>query len=262
MDIVPRILTGNVMHKRFFPKENGFTYGIYYIAFALSSMLAMESGWRFGVNRLALSAFYNKDHGARDGSDLRTWISGILSARGIAADGEIVLICMPRVLNHVFNPVSFWLCYDIAGKLCAVLYEVNNTFGESHSYLCAKASGIDGDTWLEAEKLFHVSPFLPREGNYKFRINVQNDKLAVWINYHAADGRLQLATALTGRFLAWSPAAWRQVWWRYPLVSFVALIRIHWHALRLLAKGVRFIKKPLQNKDTLSHNSDPNITKM
>ncbi len=262
MDIAPRILTGHVMHKRFFPKENGFTYGIYYIACALSNLRAMDSGWRFGVNRPALSAFYDKDHGARDGSDLQAWIAAILAARGINADGETVLVCMPRMLNHVFNPVSFWLCHDRAGRLCAVLYEVNNTFGETHSYLCAKAGGIDADTWLEAEKLFHVSPFLPREGSYKFRISMQDDALGIWINYHAADGRLQLATALTGRFLPWSDRVLNQVWRRYPLVSLVALMRIHWHALRLLAKGVRYIKKPLQYKTKLSHNQDGNITKM
>lgn len=250
------------MHKRFFPKENGFTYGIYYIAFPLSKMQAMDNGWRFGVNRLALSGFYAKDHGARDGRDLQSWIQGILSARGIVADGEIVLVCMPRVLHHVFNPVSFWLCHDRHGTLVAVLHEVNNTFSETHSYLCADANGIESDQWLTAEKLFHVSPFLPREGSYQFRIAMQDDKLGIWINYHAADGRLQLATALTGRFSPWTKTTLHQVYWRYPLVSLVALVRIHWHALRLLLKGVRYIKKPIQNNIKLSNNTDRNITKM
>lgn len=250
------------MHKRFFPKENGFVYGIYYIAFPLSKMQALDHGWRFGVNRFALSGFYSKDHGPRNGGDLQEWIRGILSARGIKADGEIVLVCMPRVLNHVFNPVSFWLCHDTAGKLRALLYEVNNTFGETHSYLCALPDDMGSDTWLEAEKVFHVSPFLPREGHYRFRIHAQEDKLGIWINYHAADGRLQLATALTGKFSTWTNGTLHKVWWRYPLVSLVALMRIHWHALRLLVKGVRYIKKPLQYKDRLSHNRDTNITKM
>lgn len=250
------------MHKRFFPKENGFTYGIYYIAFPLSQMQALDRGWRFGVNRFALSGFYTKDHGPRNGDDLQNWIKNILNDRGINADGEIILICMPRVLHHVFNPVSFWLCHDRSGKLRAVLYEVNNTFGETHSYLCTLPDGADSDTWLETEKLFHVSPFLPRDGSYKFRINVQENKLGFWINYHAADGRLQLATALTGTFSPWTDRTLHKVWWRYPMVSFVAVLRIHWHALRLLMKGVRYIKKPLQIKGRLSHNRDTHITKM
>ena len=259
MDITPRLLTGHVMHKRFFPKENGFTYGIYYIAVPLSKIHALDHGWRFGVNRFALSGFYEKDHGPRDGSSLETWMRHILAERNIAVDGEIILLCMPRVLHHVFNPVSFWLCHDAAGKLVAVLYEVNNTFGETHSYLCSAPDGITGNTWLNAEKVFHVSPFLPREGSYQFRITQNDDKFGVWINYHAGDGRLQLATALTGVFAPWSADSLHKVYWRYPLVSLIALIRIHWHAVRLLLKGVRYIKKPIQNKDRLSTND---ITKM
>lgn len=255
MDLAPRLLTGHVMHRRFFPKENGFTYGIYYIAFPLSKMHTLDDGWRFGVNRFALSGFYTKDHGPRDGSDLNTWIQGILRARGIDADGEVILVCMPRVLHHVFNPVSFWLCHDKNGQLRAVLYEVNNTFGETHSYLCTDPEGIDSNRWLEAEKVFHVSPFLPREGGYKFRIAAKDDKLGIWINYHAADGRQQLATALTGEFAPWTAQNLHKVHVRYPLVSLVALVRIHWHAFRLLIKGVRYIKKPLQNKNRLTENT-------
>ena len=248
------------MHKRFFPKVNGFTYGIYYIAFPLSKMGEMDQGWRFGVNRAALSGFYEKDHGPRDGSSLELWIRGILNERGIHADGEIVLICMPRVLGHVFNPVSFWLCHDKAGNLCAVLYEVNNTFGETHSYLCASQGTIGPDDVLEAEKLFHVSPFLPREGHYKFRFNVRENKIGVWIDYYAADGRKQLSTALTGALQPWTRGGLNRVFWRYPLVSLMALTRIHWHALRLLFKGIRYVPHPTQRIEKISNNTK--ITKM
>ena len=260
MDLAPQILTGNVMHKRLFPKVNGFTYGIYYIAFPLSKMDEMDQDWRFGINRAALFGFYEKDHGPRDGSSLETWIRDILSGRGIAADGEIVLICMPRVLGHVFNPVSFWLCYDKAGGLRAVLYEVNNTFGETHSYLCTSIGTIGPNDVLEAEKLFHVSPFLPREGHYKFRLNIKENKVAIWIDYYAADGRKQLITALTGALQPWTRGSLNRVFWRYPLVSLMALTRIHWHAVRLLLKGIPYVPRPQQHKGRISDGTK--ITKM
>jgi len=261
MDIAPHILTGNVMHKRLFPRENGFTYGIYYIAFPLSKMKSMDAGWRFGVNRAALSSFHEKDHGARDGSSIESWMRGILKNKNIEANGDIILICMPRVLGHVFNPVSFWLCCDKGGGLRAVLYEVNNTFGETHSYLCSKGGDlIKNDDWLQAEKIFHVSPFLPRDGHYQFRFSITSDKIGVWIDFYAADGCKQLLTSLTGTLQPWTEGGLHRVFWRYPLVSLVALWRIHWHAVRLVCKKIKYIRKPVQKAKKLSTNNK--ITKM
>ncbi|MBM3617304.1 MAG: DUF1365 domain-containing protein, partial [Alphaproteobacteria bacterium] len=129
----PAIITAKVMHKRLFPKVNQFTYGVYYLALPLSRLDNLPLP--------PVAAFRLKDHGARDGSDLKTWIDDILREKGIEADGERVLIAMPRVLGYGFNPVSFWLCLDRQNHIRAMLYEVNNTFGETHSYLCSHADG-------------------------------------------------------------------------------------------------------------------------
>ena len=81
---------------------------------------------------------------------------------------------MPRMLGYVFNPVSFWFCRDRSGALRAVLCEVNNTFGESHCYLVHHDDlrPIEPDAWLDGRKAFHVSPFLPVEGGYRFRFRL------------------------------------------------------------------------------------------
>ena len=140
--IAPQLLLSKVMHKRLFPRENGFAYGIYYLAVPLTQIDGMQDGWRFGVDRFGLMSFFRRDHGPRDGSDLHTWIKKILHEQNLQdIDGDIVLVCMPRILGYVFNPVSFWLCHDRAGALRAILCEVNNTFSESHCYLCAHADG-------------------------------------------------------------------------------------------------------------------------
>src|SRR6202012_458830 len=100
------------------------------------------SGRLFGLDRFGLLSFYNRDHGDRSGSDLASWARAVLhSAKVTNADGEIVLITLPRVLGYTFNPVSFWLCHDKTGDLRAVICEVNNTFGETHSYICAHPDG-------------------------------------------------------------------------------------------------------------------------
>jgi len=249
MALAPQILRAQVMHKRLLPRVNSFTYGLYYLSIPLSKLADLADGRRFGLERLGLMGFYSRDHGARDGSDLQAWVRNILHANNVqVADGEVVLVCMPRVLGYVFNPVSFWLCYDQAGELRAVLCEVNNTFGERHSYLCAHADRrpIYPDDILEAEKLFHVSPFLPRTGEYRFRFVVQPGKFAAFIDYVNGEGQLQLLTSMVAKAQPYTRANRQRAFWGTPLVTFKAVALIHWQALKLLAKGIRYIPKPLQ----------------
>lgn len=256
------ILTGQVMHKRLFPKENGFQYGIYYLALPLKN-LPNPKGLFFGVNRPAIVGFQNRDHGARDGTDLQTWIEAILQDAGLSdAAHDVTLLCMPRVFGYVFNPVSFWLCRDAAGALRAVLCEVNNTFGERHSYLCVPVHGgpITDNDWMTAHKLFHVSPFLAREGHYRFRFAIHPEKLGIWIDYHDAHGAKQLITALSGHLEPLSNRALHRAFWRYPAVCMVAVMRIHWQAMRLILRGIRYIPKPLQH--ALRQSRTANITKV
>ena len=173
-----------------------------------------------------------------------------------------MLITMPRVLGYVFNPVSFYLCLDADKGLSAVIAEVHNTFGEQHSYLCAKSdhAPIQSHEWLEAEKLFHVSPFLEREGNYRFRFSLQENTLGIWIDYFDKEKNKQLLTSLTGRFEPLTKWSLRKAFWSHPLVTLKTIMFIHWHALKLLRKRIRYIRKPKQYEDKISVTS--NLTKM
>ena len=120
------------MHGRLFPKRNSFTYGIYYLSLPLSKLKNLPISY----NRFGPLSFYDRDHGHCDGSTLENWARDILKTYNITkADGEMTLICMPRVFGYVFNPVSFWLCRDKDQKLRAVLCEVHNTFGQRHTYI-------------------------------------------------------------------------------------------------------------------------------
>lgn len=251
------------MHARLFPRVNKFTYGIYYIACPLASLAGMDAGLFFRVNRPGLLSIYDRDHGDRQGSNLQAWIDDILKRHGLGdASHDVTLVAMPRVLGYVFNPVSFWLCRDRQGALRAVLCEVNNTFGERHSYLCARSDGcaIQPDEWLDGQKLFHVSPFLAREGGYKFRFNVQDKAFGVWIDFYDASGAKQLVTSLIGNFSPFTPAAVRRRFFSHPLVTITAIARIHWQAVKLLAKGIRYIPKPGQLPENLT--ATKNIKKM
>ncbi len=263
MGVTPRIFTAKVMHKRLFPKVNRFNYGVYYIALPLQETeQSGRTGW-LGINRRGLLSFHRKDHGARDGSSLEAWIRPVLKSHELdEITQDIVLISMPRVLGYVFNPVSFWLCLDRDGLLRAVLCEVNNTFGETHSYLCAHTDHrpITGQEWMESEKLFHVSPFLEREGTYRFRFFLRDSKLGIWIDYYTEDQEKQLITSLIGKMEPLTPASLRRATWRHPLVTVKTIMLIHWQAIRLIKKGIRYKVKPEQKREKISVTSS--LTKM
>ena len=255
MEMTPSIFNAKVMHKRLLPRINQFTYGVYYLAFPLSQLAALQDGWRFGVNRAGVLSFHERDHGVRDGSDLEAWARQILQEHAVPeADGEIVLISLPRVLGYVFNPVSFWLCFDKQNQLRAVINEVNNTFGESHCYLCVHADRrvISSEDWLVADKLFHVSPFLERVGRYQFRFAIKPDTIGIWIDYLNGEGNKQLLTALTGSLVPYSRQSRRAAFWRHPLVTIKTIWLIHWQAIKLLSKRIGYVPKPEQNPTIIS----------
>ncbi len=242
-----QLLTGQVMHQRHQPRAPAFRYGIYYVALPLTDW---EEGALTAIlpsRRFARHSFLADDHGARDGSSLHAWATELLAHHDITAPAQIVLLCLPRVLGYVFNPVSFWLCYDSMGQLMAVLCEVNNTFGETHTYVCAHPDQrpIRSDEWLTADKCFHVSPFLQRTGDYRFRFVLNTDQCRIDIHHMNAEHTV-LTTCLQGGWQPLTQAALRRAFWRYPLVTLKAIAMIHYQALRLVMQRIPYVPKPSQ----------------
>ncbi|MDO6387447.1 DUF1365 domain-containing protein [Uliginosibacterium sp. 31-12] len=246
MNTAPGLAFGAVMHERFAPVTNRFSYAMFTVCLPLSRLEDVASPL-LGIERLRLFSFYRRDHGARDGSPLLPWLRAILQRKGLAevCDGEVMLQTMPRLFGFVFNPVSFWYCLDREGRVRAVLAEVSNTFGERHNYLIAHEDQREiraGDE-LRARKVFHVSPFYPVRGEYRFRFHTAGQHLAVVIDYFDG-GLLQLATRVSGRLQPLSAANLFKAWLRCPLLTLGVVARINLQALRLLARRVTFFRKP------------------
>lgn len=241
----PSVCVGAVLHERTQPAHNRFTYPLATLRIPLSAMEGLRVPL-LGIDRPNVFSVRTRDHGARDGSPLLPWMRGLLAQYGMAGiDGEIVLQTMPRMFGFLFNPVSFWFCHDRSGALRAVLAEVSNTFGEHHNYLVAHPDRrpiLAGDE-LTACKVFHVSPFFPVRGEYRFRFARQGTVVTTVIDYWE-DGRCQLATRLSGREQPLTGGALLHWLARLPLMTFGVVARIHWQALRLAIKRVPFFRKP------------------
>ena len=240
------IVHGEVAHARHRPKSHAFTYPAFCLQLPLSQLAALPARG-IAYNGRGAVAFHDRDHGACDGSPLLPWIRRLLAAEGVAADGEVVLYAFPRMLGYVFNPVSFWVCHDLAGSVRAVLCEVCNTFGERHNYLLAHPDGralASGET-LGARKVFHVSPFCDVKGRYEFRFHFGTRRWLARIDYFDDDNALPLlATRISGSTAALDRAAARGLVRRYRLFTLGVIARIHWRALRLWLGGVPYFRKP------------------
>ena len=249
----PKVCMGAVMHERTLPVLNRFTYPLATLRIPLSSLDALHVPL-LGVDRPGLFSLRSRDHGARNGSPLLPWIRDLLDRHGLVeADGEVVLQTMPRMFGFLFNPVSFWFCHDRQGGLRAVLAEVSNTFGEHHNYLVAHPDHrpITAGDELKACKVFHVSPFFPVRGEYRFRFSRQGGVVSTAIDYWEG-GHCQLATRLSGREQPLTGRALLGWLVRLPLMSFGVVARIHWQAMRLALRRVPFFRKPHPPTEELS----------
>jgi len=251
-----RLYTGTVTHLRTRPVRNGFTYGLYYLYVDLAELDELdESLKRFGHNRRALMSVWDIDHGPRDGSELRAWIDATLAKAGVDLEGGPVrLLTFPRVMGFRFYPVSFWYCFHADGTPRAVLAEVQNTYRDHHNYLLHE--GGEPITWgdrPEAAKALFVSPFVPlQNAHYQFSFSQPAATLDAAI-YDFVEGQLLLTAAISLREQPLDDRSIARAVLRMGPISLRALILIHWQAIRLLAKGVRFYAhtKPPEEETTL-----------
>jgi DUF1365 family protein len=199
----------------------------------------------FSRNRFNLMSLCDSDHGGtpKDGRGL-AWARDVLTAQNLPGQEQILLLAQPRLLGHVFNPVSFWLCLDTHDKLRVVIAEVSNTFGQRHSYLCYKddLSPITAKDRLRAQKIFHVSPFQPVEGDYRFQFDISAQRIGISIEYLRAGGGL-IAT-LVGPRQPLSNVSILGGFLRRPLGSRRVLALIHWQAVKLWLRKARFRSCP------------------
>lgn len=236
-------IQGQTFHGRKGDIENAFRYSVDYVL--LDAERDTKSPGLFRRNGRGLVSLSDLDHGGAPGEgEGASWVRRMLDEAGFADINRIELLAQPRVLGHVFNPVSFWLIYDSADDLRAVIAEVTNTYGDRHSYLCRNEDfrQITPQDTIPAEKIFHVSPFQPVEGGYTFRFDIDANRIGIWIDYVAGNGGL-LAT-LTGRRNPLTNRAIVTALLRRPFGSRRVLGLIHWQALKLWWKGAAFRARP------------------
>lgn len=233
------------MHQRVRPRRHRFVYRVAYLLLDLDRLTDLDRRLRwFSVNRPNLISFFDRDHGPRDGGPLRPWVEARLAENGIEASDRILLLCMPRYLGYVFNPLSIFFCYGRDGRLAALVHEVKNTFGEQHAYVLAVEGRPAGSSIRQTcAKEFYVSPFIAMGARYRFEVEPPGERLSVVIKEHVG-APLELLASLTGRRRPISDWHLLGVALGHPLLTQKVFAAILWEALWLWLKGLALQPRP------------------
>jgi uncharacterized protein len=234
------LLEGKVHHRRLRPFVYDLEHGVYYLALDLDELDEVARRRRLlSRNRPALLCFRDADHLQPPATDVAAELRAHLLAQGFDPTGwRITLITYPRVLGHVFNPASFFLCRDEARELRVVVVEVHNTYGERHLYTL-RPEKKNATHVATMEKDFYVSPFIDVSGGYVVRVQDNPAGLRIAIDQRS-EGSVLLHTSLALRRLPLTDSNLLRMLVRHPFVTLKTIGMIHWHALQLWRRGARF----------------------
>jgi hypothetical protein len=250
LNAAAHLYPARVMHRRLVAPFYRFVYRVFYLLLDIDRIdEAAASLHLFSHNRFNLLSFHDRDHGAHQPGQLRTWAEEILHQANVdLAGGRIRLLCMPRLFGYAFNPISLWYCEHADGSLRAVITEVRNTFGEKHCYLLASnGNPMPYMKPYETEKCFHVSPFFDLVGRYRFTLSEPAESLRVLI-HETREGLPILDATLAAERRSLSDGNVLKQVLMLPLMTFKVVAGIHWEALKIWVRGAKFHRKPATPK--------------
>lgn len=246
------IYDGTVTHQRLKPIRHRLRYGIFMMLLDLDELPALARRLRlFSHEKFNLFAFHEADHGGGQPGNLRLWLQEHLQSAGLQEPcGAIKALCMPRILGHAFNPISVFFCHRLDGTPLAILYEVRNTFGERHAYLIP----VSDPAWpirQTCDKSFYVSPFMPMQMTYRFRVAQPGQHFSLGITATSPEGPM-IATAFAGTHAAFTDRVLLGQFLRMPFLGAKILAAIHFEALKLWWRGLSLLPKPAAPAEPVS----------
>ncbi|CAN5158966.1 DUF1365 domain-containing protein [soil metagenome] len=245
------IYDGQVGHTRLRPRAHSLRYRVFMLLIDLDEAQALGERLRwFSWERFNLLSLRTRDYGDGSNTPLKVQMQRRLAMAGIGGEvGQLRLLTLPRVLGYAFNPISVFYLHAPDGPLMAVLYEVNSTFGERHSYLIP-ATG-DDIVRQAVDKRLHVSPFLDMDMRYRFKIAAPAARADFSIDVEDAEG-LILKASFVGKRREFTDAAILSACVSHPLLTLKVVAAIHWEAIKLMLKGLKLRGGPPAPLDPVS----------
>lgn len=247
MKLTPGIYGGEVVHARVRPKMHKLRYRVFSVLLDVDELQKTAEELKlFSYNRFNFVSIHDSDHG--EGLPLKDYLVEIASkAVPEAPVTRFKMLCYPKILGLVFNPLTVYFGLDEHDQPCVMIYEVSNTFGQRQTYVIP-SEGLSGDKIeQECDKRFYVSPFNDVEGKYKFNILQNERELTVGVALKT-DDRALLRAHFRGEHKFMTDSALLKSVLSFGWVSVKAVAAIHWEALKLFAKGLRLRPQPATPK--------------
>lgn len=231
-----------VFHRRTAPKRHEFLYRVFYFLLDLDELGDLDHSLRlFRVNRPGLYSFRDADHISHGASSARENILRYLREQGLETPvGRILLLTLPRIAGHIFNPISVFFCFNQKGSPLAAVAEVGNTFGEWKPYLVPFTP--EGTFHLRTVKHFYVSPFSDLDLEFDFRFDLPGDRLRLLIDDYRGQEK-ELVSTLSGTRIPLTDNTLFRFTLKYPLLTLKVILGIHWEAFRIWRKGITARRK-------------------
>ncbi len=236
-----KIYFGELIHASFEPVCHRFAYPVYFYALDIDELPLLDQGsWLFGYNRIRPVAVHDRDYVGPEAGSIRDKLQVFLARQGIERLlGKVVLVTAARYLHYARNPVSFFYCYDQEGTAIAVIAQISNAFQETHLYLlpCSLGERVGGKLRFSTEKVFHVSPFFPREGHYEFFLSEPGGNVLDLLIHYRVEDRVAMIARFRGEGGPISEGSLAGLLLRHPLCAALTRPRIWCQAARLRWKN-------------------------
>lgn len=253
MTLKSAIYTGWVRHRRYEPRVNAFRYTMFQLYLDLDELDEVFKGsWLWSARGPALAWFRRRDHFGDPAIPLSRAVRDLVEREtGVRPAGPVRLLTHLRYFGYCMNPVSFYYIYDPADtRVETIVAEVHNTpWGERHCYVLPRphttenTGGSAEKTAHRFRKEFHVSPFMPMDQQYVWRLGDPARRLFVLMENEQEGRKVFDATMVLRRFEL-NKVNRARVLLRFPFMTGKVIAAIYWQALRLWLKRVPFHTHP------------------
>lgn len=247
---------GEVVHKRLTPRRHELRYTVFSCLFDVEKLDALAGRLKlFSYNRPNLFSLFDRDH--TDGQSLASHLAEVAQTSGHGSQvSRFMMLCYPRLLGYVFNPLTVYFGLDADDEIRLVIYEVNNTFGERRSYVLPAEPDANGSVNQACRKRMYVSPFNAVEGSYSFHTTTPGAELTVGVALKTDRGPV-LKAHFRGTRTPFTDGSLLRALTRTGWMTVKVMAAIHYEALKLWIKGLRPVRRPPAPATSITYVNAP-----